>query len=107
MEKKPPGKGKGRPRRKRRVGWTPETDVFKPKGKPSRELEQVVITIEEMEAIRLVDLENYSQKEAAEKMGVSRRPFWNDLNSGRRKIAEALTQGKSLVIKGGTYSEEK
>ncbi|WGI16665.1 DUF134 domain-containing protein [Methanonatronarchaeum sp. AMET-Sl] len=95
---------RGRPRRPRKVDWTPKVNVFKPRGVPARELQEVIVSVEEMEAIRLIDIENLTQEEAAEKMGVSRRSFWNDLNSGRQKITKALIEGNAVVIKGGNYS---
>ncbi|OUJ18512.1 putative DNA-binding protein [Methanonatronarchaeum thermophilum] len=100
-------KRRGRPRRPRKVGWTPNVNIFKPRGVPAREQDEIIVTVEEMEAIRLIDIEDLTQKEAAEKMRVSRRSFWNDLNSGREKIAKALTKGKAIVIRGGDYSVDR
>ena len=63
-----------------------------------------VLTIVEVEALRLVDLEGLTQEQAAMEMGVSRRTFWNDLASARRKIALAIVNGCAIRIEGGSYS---
>lgn len=64
----------------------------------------IVLTVVEVEALRLVDLEGLTQEQAAMKMGVSRRTFWNDLMSARRKVATALVNGHAIRIAGGSYS---
>ncbi len=63
----------------------------------------VILTLEELEAIRLVDYEGLNQEEAAAQMGVSRKTLWNDLKSGRKKVAEALIHGWAIRITGGSY----
>lgn len=96
-----PGR-RGRRRGKRRVGWTPSETSFSPsKGGDGPE---VVLRVEEVEALRLVDLKNMTQQEAAQSMGVSRKTLWTDLKSARKKVAEALTQGKRIRIEGGSYT---
>lgn len=65
------------------------------------QLEVVSIAMEELEALRLVDLEGLQQEEAAFHMGISRRAFWEDLQSARRKVSFALTTGRAIEIKGG------
>lgn len=82
----------------------PDVEFFKPAGVPLRELEVMEITIEELEAIRLTDLEGLTQEEAAVQMGISRRTFWNDLMNARRKVALALVNGHAMRIRGGAYS---
>lgn len=57
--------------------------------------------------MRLTDLEGLEQEQAAQRMGVSRRAFWDDLRSARKKIAEALVNGKAIEIRGGTYMVEE
>jgi len=100
-----PGRGRrGRRRNPRWVTDVPEVEFFKPAGVPLRTLEVVEITIEELEAIRLTDLEGLTQEEAALQMGVSRRTFWNDLMSARKKVAFALVNGRAIRIRGGAYS---
>jgi predicted DNA-binding protein (UPF0251 family) len=80
---------------------------FKPRGVPLRELDVVQLSLEELEAVRLTDLEGSDQEEAAQKMGISRRALWEDLQNARRKIADALVNGKAIEIKGGNYTVEK
>jgi len=76
---------------------------FKPRGVPLSEIEIIVITHEELESLRLVDLEGLHQVEAAQKMGISRKAFWQELQSARKKAVFALTTGKAIEIKGGNY----
>lgn len=64
----------------------------------------VILTVEEYEAVRLVDFLGMEQEEAAFQMGVSRRAFWQDLQSARFKIAKALSTGRRMIIEGGDYS---
>ena len=61
------------------------------------------MSLEELEAVRLVDLLELEQEEAAFYMGVSRKAFWNDLASARKKIAMALIYGTGILIQGGSY----
>ena len=66
-------------------------------------LEEVVVTVDELEAIRLADFEGLYQAEAAEKMQISRQTFGRILESAHKKIAVALVEGKSLVFDGGVF----
>jgi predicted DNA-binding protein (UPF0251 family) len=66
-------------------------------------LEHVNLTVAEVEALRLSDLEGLYQEDAAEKMDVSRQTFGRVLNEARRKVAESLIEGKALKIEGGAY----
>ena len=66
-------------------------------------LENVVLTIDEMEAVRLADLEDLYQEDAAQRMNVSRQTFGRIVSSARRKIADALINGKALRVDGGDY----
>ncbi len=92
-----------RPRHCRRVGSMPETNYFKPRGIPLSLLEEVVLTVDEFEAIRLADLESFYQEQAAEKMNVSRQTFGRIIESAHKKVAEALVRGKALKIEGGEF----
>ena len=92
-----------RPRNCRRVGSMPESNYFKPRGIPLSMLEEVVLTVDEFEAIRLADLEGLYQEEAAEKMKVSRPTFGRIIDSAHKKVAEALVKGKALKIEGGEF----
>lgn len=66
-------------------------------------LEVLEIRVEEMEAMRLVDLEGMDLTGSSLKMGVSRRTLTRDLKEGRRKVTEALVMGKAVVVRGGDY----
>jgi len=85
----------------RRVAAEPMAAVFKPIGIPRRELDEIVMTLDEFEAVRLADLEGLYQEEAAARMAVSRPTFGRIVASARRKVADALTHGKALRIEGG------
>jgi predicted DNA-binding protein (UPF0251 family) len=93
--------GRGRRRGQRWITEIPETRRFEPEG--TKKGEDVKITLEELEAIRLVDLLELQQQEAALYTGVSRKAFWNDLRSGRKKVASALVYGLGIRIEGGSY----
>jgi predicted DNA-binding protein (UPF0251 family) len=66
-----------------------------------RTLEQVALTVDELEAIRLADLEGLYQEEAAQRMNVSRQTFGRIITEAHKKIADALVHGKALSIAGG------
>ena len=92
-----------RPLKCRRVDFMPEVTYFKPAGIPLRALEEIRLTVEEAEAIRLKDLEGLEQEEGAGKMNVSRPTFQRVLASARQKIADALLNGKAIRIEGGNF----
>jgi len=92
-----------RPRQCRRVGSIPESNYFKPRGIPLSVLEEVVLNVDEFEAIRLADLEGLYQEQAAEKMNVSRPTFGRIIESAHKKVADALVKGKALKIEGGEF----
>jgi predicted DNA-binding protein (UPF0251 family) len=79
---------------------------FKPAGVPLRELEESVLEMEEVEALRLADLEGQYQEEAARSMGVSRTTFSRILDSGRRKVADAVLRGKAIRISNGLPEQD-
>ncbi|HSN54419.1 MAG TPA: DUF134 domain-containing protein [Candidatus Sulfomarinibacteraceae bacterium] len=87
-----------RTRNPRRVGGAPAFDAFKPIGRPARDLEVVTLGRDELEALRLADLEGLYQATAAERMGVSRATFGRILTGARAAVADALVGGKVLVI---------
>jgi len=95
-----------RPPIERAVGGVPRVTLFKPAGVPGRELEQLPLAVDELEAIRLVDLEGLSHEQAAAVMGVSRQTVGRVLERGRAKVAEALVNGKAILIGGGQYRVE-
>jgi len=85
----------------RRVAGCPRSEYFKPAGIPLSGLEEVRLMRDELEALRLADLEGLYQADAAAKMGVSRQTFGNIAESARRKVADALVNGRALRIQGG------
>ncbi len=91
-----------RPQCCRKIAGRPIVSGFRPTGIPIRELAEVVLTLDEFEAIRLADLEGLYQEQAAERMNVSRPTFGRILETAHRKVAEALGHGKALKIDGGT-----
>ena len=92
-----------RPQKCRRVEFLPNATYFKPAGIPLRDLEEVCMSIEEVEAIRLKDLEGLEQEQGAEKMNISRPTFQRLLASARQRIADALLNGKAIRINGGNF----
>lgn len=90
-----------RPRRLRRVCSRPGVTYFKPAGIRMTELGEVILSIDELEAIRLKDHEGLEQTRAARKMNISQPTFQRLYESARGKIAEALVEGKALRIEGG------
>lgn len=93
-----------RPRFHRRVAGAPLVAVFKPVGIPARAAEEVQLTLDEFEAIRLADMEALYQARAAEIMHVSRQTFGRIVGQARKKVAQCLVQGKALRIEGGVVA---
>ncbi|MDH7576836.1 MAG: DUF134 domain-containing protein [Bacillota bacterium] len=93
------------PRRRRRrwVRFLPPETFFKPAGIPLRELEEIHLSVEELEALRLKDLEGLDQEACAAQMGISRTTFQRVLYAARSKITEALVKGKAIRIEGGDF----
>ena len=87
----------------RRVNFIPQVTYFKPAGIPLTRLQEVCLSVEEVEAIRLKDLEGLDQEECAQKMSVSRTTFARVLGSARQKIADALLGAKAIRIEGGNF----
>ncbi|MDD5561703.1 MAG: DUF134 domain-containing protein [Candidatus Omnitrophica bacterium] len=98
---------RGRPRKCRCVRGEPKVRYFKPKGIPLALLEELVLTIDECEAMCFADRQGMYQADAAKKMGISRQTFGNIIESARKKVAEALFCGKAIRIGGGTYTVAK
>ena len=92
-----------RPRKDRLVAYNPEVSYFKPRGIPMIDLEEVGLTIDEREALRLADLNGLSHEEAGQSMGVSRATFGRIIQKARRVVADALINGKAINIEGGSY----
>lgn len=85
----------------RRVAGSPASTVFKPAGVPALDLDEVVMTLDEFEALRLADLDGCYHEQAAAAMGVSRATFSRVVDRARRKVADALVHGMMLRIEGG------
>jgi predicted DNA-binding protein (UPF0251 family) len=92
-----------RPKKKRHIVCDPDICYFKPRGVPLRELEEVGLTVDEYEAIRLADLFGLSHEEAGKRMGVSRATFGRIIQNARRVVADALVNGMAIRIEGGAY----
>lgn len=93
-----------RPIKYRRVENLPEYTYFIPAGRRKCEIEDIIIKVEELEAMRLKDIEDLNQEECAEKMHVSRQTFQNIIDRARKKIATAIIEGKAINISGGNYT---
>ncbi|NLL89645.1 MAG: DUF134 domain-containing protein [Dehalococcoidales bacterium] len=92
-----------RPFKCRRIAYIPGITYFKPTGIPLDELEEVVLSLEEAEALRLKELEELEQEQGAQKMNVSRPTFQRILAAARQKVADAILNGKAIRIEGGNY----
>ncbi|MDY6795028.1 MAG: DUF134 domain-containing protein [Actinomycetota bacterium] len=92
-----------RPVKSRYVQGEPPAKYFKPRGIPLSDLEEINLTVEELEALRLAEIEGLYQEGISERMGVSRQTVQRILNNARRKVACALTEGNALRIEGGNY----
>lgn len=93
-----------RPTKLRIIDFVPENRYFIPLGVPKCSLEVVALKLEELEAMRLKDIEGLSQEECAERMKVSRQTFQLIIDEARKKTAVALTTGKAINIEGGNYT---
>lgn len=87
-----------RPRKFRCTECEPNSCYFKPKGIPIRYLEEIFIGLDELEAIRLADLDGLYHQDAARKMKISRATFGRILEGARHKVAEAILKGKALKL---------
>jgi len=88
-----------RPRKCRLVKFRPCTCYFKPRGIPMRELEVISLSCEEVEAMRLKNIENLDQVESAKRMRTSQSTFQRILASAYKKIARAIIEGKAIEIR--------
>ncbi|WP_079493387.1 DUF134 domain-containing protein [Maledivibacter halophilus] len=93
-----------RPKKWRRVCKVPEIKAYGPVDRDSIDnLDSVILTVEELETIRLIDLEGMNQVECAELMGVARSTVQRIYNDARKKIAKGIIEGRTLKIEGGNY----
>ena len=90
-----------RPTRCRRICMEPAYDSFFPDGVLTGE--EVIMTLDEYETIRLIDLEEYTQHECAKQMNISRTTVAEIYKSARYKMADSVVNGKQLLITGGNY----
>jgi len=90
-----------RPCKCRHIYGNPQVNVFKPCGVPITELQEVILTVDEFEAVRLADLQGLYQEDAAKKMNISRQTFGNIIQSAHNKIADVIVNAKALKIDGG------
>lgn len=87
----------------KRVEEMPGVNYFKPRVVPLSALEEVILSVEELEALRLAHKESLYQQDAAERMGVSRATFGRVLDAAHRKVTKALVEGCALRIEGGSF----
>ena len=87
-----------RPKCRRHICGMPDKNYFKPRGIPVVDLEEIVLNLDEFEAIRLADHEQLYQEDAAAQMNVSRQTFGRIIESAHKKIADVLINGKALKI---------
>ncbi len=88
-----------RPLKERKIRFKPGVTYFKPRAIPLSSLEEVSLDMDEMEALRLSDLEGKNQAEASKKMNISQSTFQRILERARRKTAEALIEGKAIRVR--------
>lgn len=102
-----------RPCLQRRICFSPTCRYFKPAGIPLKNIQEVELKEDELEAMRLADDEGLYHEKAAKKMKISRQTFDRILRSARKKIAEAMIKGKALKIltnkktKGKNYENRR
>jgi len=87
-----------RPRLYRRINFNPNVIYFKPRGVPLSELDEVELSLEEIESIRLKNIAELDQLEASKIMKTSQSTFQRILSSAYKKISDALINGKAIKI---------
>ncbi len=92
-----------RPIKDRIVKFSPDVSYFKPRGIPMIDLEEVTLTVDEREAVRLADLLGLSHEEAGRTMGVSRATFGRIIKKARKTLAKAIISGMAIKVDGGNY----
>lgn len=93
-----------RPIKWRKVCCLPDCDEFGPLNKTLQRDQFVIMSIDEYETIRLIDLEGYTQEECSKQMNIARTTVQGIYNEARKKIADSLVNSKALLIKGGEYN---
>ncbi len=92
-----------RPRKIRLVRCSPAATYFKPRGIRLRQLKEVELTFDELESMRLANLEKLGQQEAASRMEIHQSTFQRTLSSAREKVTDAIISGKAIKVSGGDY----
>lgn len=92
-----------RPRKWRKVCCLPATNIFGPLNSALNQDDLVVMSVEEYETIRLIDLEGFTQEECADQMHIARTTVQRTYNEARQKLADSLVHEKVLRIEGGDY----
>ena len=95
-----------RPHCHRKIAGQPAASIFKPVGVPMTKLDEIVMTLDEFEAMRLADLDGLYQEEASTQMNVSRTTFSRIVASAHKKLADAIVHGKAIRIEGGPVHRE-
>jgi predicted DNA-binding protein (UPF0251 family) len=95
-------KNRGRPKKIKVIEKAPEISSFSPRGKPGRP-DEVEISLEEFEALRLSDYLGQSQTQASASMAISQQTFSRIIKKARKAVAEALVRGKRIMIHGGSF----
>lgn len=92
-----------RPRKWRKVCCLPESSRFGPLNAPINQENSIIMSVDEYETIRLIDMEGFTQEECACQMNISRTTVQGIYNDARKKLAECLVRGAVLKIEGGDY----
>jgi len=92
-----------RPRKLKFVNFEPDVTYFKPRAVPLNQLQEVELTLDELETLRLSNLKKLSQVDSAKKMHIHQSTFQRTLVRAREKITDALVNGKAIKIHGGEY----
>ncbi|MFP4112525.1 MAG: DUF134 domain-containing protein [Candidatus Woesearchaeota archaeon] len=92
-----------RPRKTKLVNFDPDVTYFKPRAVPLSRLEEIDLTIDELETLRLNNIEKLNQTESAERMGIHQSTFHRTLSRALEKVSDALVNGKAIKIHGGDY----
>jgi len=95
-----------RPKKCRNIGCNPSVFYFKPRGIPLFQLGETGLDMDELETVRLADYEGMYHEDAAVKMNISRATFGRILNNARRKVADAIVNGKALKIEKSSVKKE-
>ncbi len=88
---------RGRPKKVRYIQLMPKVTQFSPRGKPGRP-DEILLTIDQYEALKLADYQGFDQTQGAIVMKISRASFGRILRSGRKRVADAIVNGKIIKI---------